>query len=96
MHATTVNVVSATTYWHVGCHQLAIAIITDSLRWAAFGALGATTDSEHVERIQESVVFIEGTGLEALLETFGVGLHAQRLRDSYHRWLKQQTGPYTP
>lgn len=95
-HTTTINVVGPTTVWHLGWHALGIAVITDSLRWAAAGKTQATTASYHVQQIRESVLFLEGTALDASLELFGIPYQADALREAFETWLKSRQTPFYP
>ena len=95
-HATTINVVGPSTVWHIGWHALGIAVITDSLRWAAAGKTHASTATYHVQRIEEAVLFLEGTALDVSLELFGISYHADAVRDAFNAWLKSRQTPFYP
>ena len=93
---TTATVVQPTTFWAVGVQHLGLAVVTESLRWAAFGLTGATTAAHHIERIQEALCFLRGTGLECVLETFGIDLDAETLRGAFEEWVRRCQTPYQP
>ena len=92
----TLHVVVPGTVWHIGWQRLGVAVITDSLRWAAFGILGAETSPGQVQRIHEAMVFITGTGLDIAIDTFDLPFHADDLREAFHRWMKHHKTPYVP
>ena len=92
---TTISVVSPMTLWNVGAHQFGVAILEESFRWAAVGLCGATTTTRQVQRINAAISFINGTALDVTLETFGIDLNADRLREAFEAWVKQQTTPYS-
>ncbi len=92
--AQTINVVGPITLWGVGAHQFGIAILEESFRWAAVGLCGATTTARQVKRINAAISFINGTALDIAIETFGMDLNAERLREEFEAWVKQQTTPY--
>ena len=96
MTVNTLNVVGPTTFWQVGVYQLGIAVVTESLRWAAVGLLQESTTPRQAKRVEEAVVFIEGTGLDVWIDAFRLGLRADHVRDQFHAWLKQRTTPYYP
>ena len=92
----TINVVGPATIWHVGVHRLGVAILEESFRWAAVGMCGATTTRATAKRVQEAVLFLQGTALDVTLETFGLNYQADELRDAFTAWLQQRKTPYYP
>ena len=78
----TLNVVSANTYWNLGVYQLGLAILSSDLKQAAINVMQTDTDTD----VQGAVAFLQGTSLEVLITTFGLGLSAFRLRDSFSVW----------
>lgn len=90
------RILEARTFWPLGWQQLGKALITESLRWAAVGLLEQTTTPRQARRVHEAVVFIEGTGLEVALETFGIEMDGSVIRHQFHVWLKQRTTPFQP
>ena len=92
----TISVMGPMTIWQVGAHRLGVAVLEESFKWAAFGLCGATTSRRHVLRVNEALSFIRGTALEVHLETFGIELQAEQLREAFDTWLNQQKRPYYP
>ena len=92
----TVRVVGPATVWHVGWHQLGIAIITENLRWAAVGMLAEGTTPRQAQRVTEAVCFVQGTALALTIEVFGLSLQADTLRETFDAWLRQRKTPYYP
>ena len=84
------------TVWPIGWQRLGIALLTESLRWSAFGLLGATTTVDHVERIQEALHFVNGRGLETAIEEFQLPFQADELRETFYTWVSHQRTPYSP
>ena len=84
------------TVWLLGWQHLGVAILTESLRWSAFGLLGATTTAEHVQRITEAQHFIDGRGLETAIEEFQLPFQADELRETFYTWVGHQRTPYSP
>ena len=88
------GVVSTGTIWALGWQRLGMAVIVDSLRWAAFGLTGASTNGEQAVRIRESITFIAGSGLDYALDQFGIEADPRVLRYSFKRWVQQREGPF--
>ena len=81
----------------MGWQKLGFAIVTESFRWAAFGMTGADTMASHHERITSAQHFLfQGTGLEALLDVFGIEMTGDETRGLFEAWLRRHHDPYTP
>ena len=92
----------AGTLYEIGLQQLGQAMVQDSLRWAAVVLAHATTPTyvrsrygeEYHEAMREAIAFLRGSGLEVVIETFGLPLDAQELRHTFYTWChKQQSHP---
>lgn len=78
-----------------GYLHLGLQILDHQFRYAALGLINESTKPRHAKRIKQAVCFIEGTSLELTLETFGMDLDAERLRDAFYEWVRHQTTPYS-
>ena len=89
MDSDTVNLVAADTYWGVGVYQLGYKMLEGELRAAGMALMYGLTSEEATE----AVVFVEGTGLEMMMERFGLDsvFSADKLRDSLHTWVEQRS-----
>ena len=90
------RVLTSSTIWPVGWQTLGKAIITESLRWAAVGLLEQRTTARQATRVQEAVFFVEGSGLDYALETFGIEMDGAVIRHQFHVWLSKRTTPFQP
>lgn len=80
-----------------GWHNVGMAMLTESFRWAAFGMTGATTMGRHCVRINEAQHFLfEGTALDVALDIFGIGMTSDETRGLFQAWLRRRQTPYCP
>ena len=87
------GVVSTGTIWAVGWQRLGMAVVTDAFRWAAFGLSGATTCASQSARVQDAICFIEGSGLDRVLDGFGIEADPTVIRYAFKRRLAVHEGP---
>ena len=84
--------------YDVGLTALGEAILSEHLRAAALILANATTASyghsfhhkEHHERMQESVAFVKGTGLDVVIEQFELDLDPESLREHFFSWASRR------
>ena len=96
MIQTTADTVGPSSMWSIGVQHLGMAIITESLRWAAFGCMGATTMPRHVQRIEGARQFDQGSGLELTLDLFGIEMTGDEVRGLFQAWMRRRKTPYSP
>lgn len=75
----------AGTLYEIGLYSLGEAIVKHAFRDASHAFLHHATS----ESVVQSVLFIRGSGLETTIHTFGLHLHADILRDTFHRCLQK-------
>lgn len=88
----TFNAVSMGTLNAVGCYQLGLAILNQSLRYAFLGLVGAETSRKYAQRVTQSVMFVQGSGLERCIETFGMPFDPDVVRDGFYAAIAARTG----
>lgn len=70
------------THYEVGLQELGEAILRESFRDAAKVFL-AVTHAYEATTIHQSVAFVNGSGVETTITTFGLELNPQALRESF-------------
>ena len=77
------------TRYEVGLRELGEAIVRETFRDAAKVFLHLTTNGREAQAVQESVLFLRGSGLEAVVERFGLPFHLSSLRGTFEWKLHQ-------
>lgn len=72
----------AGTLYEIGLVSLGEAILKEGFRHAARVFL----KQDSTIAVQQSVLFIRGSGVEATIATFGLSYDAERLRDTFFQW----------
>lgn len=70
--------------------NLGVAILKNELKTASIGLIYAMTPSYKAHAIQESIVFVGGTGLEILIQTFGIEVDATEFRETFFAWCNRR------
>ena len=77
--------VKAGSQYDVGLYSLGEAILKNSFREASVMFLHSVTSITQAWEIQQSLAFINGSGLETTISTFALSYDPQRLRDTFFR-----------
>lgn len=72
------------TCYDVGLHELGTAILQDAFRCAAKQFLAATTFAWETQTIAQSVAFVQGSGLETIIQAYHLDLDPMELRSTFH------------
>lgn len=71
------------THYEIGLQEIGEQMVQDAFRSAAKAFLYATTTLWMAEEISSSVAFVNGSGLETVIRTFGLNLDADTLRETF-------------
>ncbi len=71
------------TLYEVGLQELGEAILRESLRDAAMVFLRCVTSAFEAQIIQDSVLFVQGSGIEATITTFGLPFDAETVKGTF-------------
>ena len=77
------TVVGIGTFNRVALYRLGATILEEELKYAAMAFVHTYTPAYMVEKINQAVVFMTGSGLEMTIETFCLGYDADRIRESF-------------
>ena len=81
-------------YGHI-LERLGTAILKHEFRAAAYALLYTTTPSYRAQEIAEALVFIRGSGLERVIETFALEVDANQFRETFFTWAERQRRHHT-
>ena len=86
MTSDTINLLQAGTYSLEASHNLGVEVLRDTFQNAFIFYTSGFMSPVSNKHIMESVLFISGSGLEATIETFNMGLNASVLRETFEEW----------
>ena len=89
------RLVRAGTMYEVGLQEMGLQLIREHLREAAKGLVQATTPAYRAQMIQESILFVRGTGLNMAIETFGIEVDADTFRTTFFEWAAHRRQHHT-
>lgn len=71
-------------------YELGISIIREHARAAAVGLIYAMTPAYRAHEICESLAFFRGSGLDMVVQTFGIEIDAETFRETFYTWADHQ------
>lgn len=77
------EIARAGTMYEIGLQKLGEAFLTESFREAAAVFLRAVTQAFEAAFLSESFLFVQGSGLDVTIKTFGLPYDAQDLRGTF-------------
>ena len=82
-NADTLQVVAVTTFNQIGLFRLGGTLIEKQLKLASIAFVKSYTPTYLAEEIQQAVIFIHGSAMETTIRMFGIGVDADKLRESF-------------
>ena len=74
------------TRYEPGLRSLGMDMLREPLRLAAQALISTYTPSYRAESLAQAVAFVRGSGLELVIETFGLSLDPEDLRNTFFSW----------
>ena len=81
----------AGTLYEVGLQNLGLALLRQELRTAALAFTKALTASYRAEEIHQSIMFVQGSGFDAMVEVFAIEVNPVQLRSTFFTWATRQS-----
>jgi len=78
------------TFSGVGVYRLGIRLISQGLKSAAFALTHTGNLPTHYT---QSLLFVQGSGLDVAIQLFGTGLNAEQLREGFDSWICASSSP---
>ena len=66
--------------------RMGVAILKHELKAAAYLLFHAATPAYRAQELSEAMVFVQGSGLEHVIATFGLEINADAFREKFFTW----------
>ena len=70
--------------------RMGLAILKHELKSAAYLLFHATTPAYRAQELSEAMVFVQGSGLEHVITTFGLEIDPGRFRETFFTWVSSR------
>lgn len=86
MTSNTINLLIAGTYSLEASQNIGVELLRGTLQDAFIFYTSSPIAFTQRRDVMDSVLFIQGSGLEATIETFNMGMDANILRETFEEW----------
>ena len=75
--------------------KMGLAILKHELKSAAYLLFHAATPAYRAQELAEAMVFVQGSGLEHVIATFGLEIDPGRFRETFFTWCAHRQRHHT-